>query len=243
MLEIAICDDDPSIIAYLAAILERNADLLPEPFHIRLFNQGAALLAALPFDIIFLDIELGDTTGIRAAEEIRKGYEQTVLVFVSAHESYCKELFRFDTAGFLGKPVDSAQLRELLPRIYKKLHVPSATFTYRTKDAVCRTPVSDILFFETHGHQVEMHTRDKRGCFYGKLDEISATLNHPGFMRVHHSFLVNLDNVERFDTNTLVLPGGYILPIAQRRQKEMRHRMMDYYNVKASGSDADNTTT
>jgi DNA-binding LytR/AlgR family response regulator len=247
MLEIALCDDDPSITARLAAILENNARLLPEPFHVQVFNEGAMLLAALPFDIIFLDIELGDTTGIMVAEEIRKRYEYTVLIFVSAHEEYCKELFRFDTTAFLGKPFNSAQVVELLPRIYKKFHIFSKTFSYRIKDTVCRVLLSDILFFETQGHQVELVTRDKRDRFYGKLDEVSATLNHPGFMRTHHSFLVNLDNVERFTNNTLVMPGGYILPIAQRKQAEMRRKMMDYYNIKAdggqdAGSDISNTT-
>jgi hypothetical protein len=41
---------------------------------------------------------------------------------------------------------------------------------------------------------------------------------------------VNLDSVERFTTNSLVMSGGYILPIAQRRQKETRRRIMDCYN-------------
>jgi DNA-binding LytR/AlgR family response regulator len=238
MLEIAICDDDPLITTYLAATLERNADLLSEPFRIQLFNQGTALLAALPFDIIFLDIELGDTTGIRAAEEIRKEYEETVLVFVSAHESYCKELFRFDTTGFLGKPFDSAQVRELLPRINKKLRVPSVTFTYRMKDTICRVPVSDILFFETKARQIELVTRQRRDLFYGKLDEVEATLKHSGFTRIHHSFLVNLDSVERFTNNSLLMSGGYILPIAQRRQKETHRRIMDYYNSNTSENGA-----
>jgi DNA-binding LytR/AlgR family response regulator len=160
---------------------------------------------------------------------------------VSAHEEYCKELFRFDTTAFLGKPFHSAQVAELLPRIYKKFHISSKTFSYRIREMVCRVLLSDILFFETQGHQVELVTRDRRDRFYGKLDEVSATLKHPGFMRTHHSFLVNLDNVERFTNNMLILPNGYILPIAQRKQAEMRRKMMDYYNIK-DASDIDNTT-
>jgi DNA-binding LytR/AlgR family response regulator len=243
MLEIAICDDDPSITAHLAEILENNARLLPEPFKVQVFSEGMALLAGLPFDIVFLDIELGDTTGIMVAAEIRKQYEHTVLIFVSAHEEYCKELFRFDTTAFLEKPFGAAQVVELLPRIYRKFHVSSKTFSYRMKDVVSRVLLSDILFFETQAHLVELVTRDKRDRFYGKLDTVAATLNNPGFMRTHHSFLVNLDNVERFTNTSLILPGGYILPIAQRKQAETRRKMMDYYNIKTSGSDAGNTIT
>ncbi|MDR3303821.1 MAG: LytTR family DNA-binding domain-containing protein [Treponema sp.] len=237
MLEIAICDDDPAVTAYLSVLLERNAGLLPEPFHIHLFNDGTTFVAALPFDVIFLDIELGDTTGIIVAEEIRKKYAQTVLVFVSAHESYCKELFRFDTTAFLGKPCDEAQVRDLLSRLCKKLFVPRTTFTYRTKNTLCRVAVKDILFFETHTRQVELVTLHSRERFYGKLDAVEATLKCPSFTRTHHSFLVNLDNVERFTNNTLIMSGGFILPIAQRRHKETHRSIMDYYNADNGGKE------
>jgi DNA-binding LytR/AlgR family response regulator len=234
MIEIAICDDDLSITAYLEALLERNAGLLPEPFRVQLFTQGAALLAALPFDIIFLDIKLEDTTGIRVAEEIRKLYENTILVFASAHESYCKDLFRFDTAAFLSKPIEDAHVQELLPRLYKKyqgLNTSGRTFTYRVKDAVCRVLMRDIIFFESKTRQIKVVTQDKQDLFYGKLDELELSLNHPGFMRIHQSFLVNLDKVDRFTSNTLILSGDYVLPIAQRKQKETHQKIMDYYNA------------
>lgn len=230
MLRIAICDDDPSITAGIADMLKSNASLLPEPFHIRLFTEGSSLIAALPFDVIFLDIQLGDITGIRAAEEIRKHYENTALVFVSAYESYCKELFRFDTIAFLGKPVEEQQLRELLPRISKKLSTPPKTFIYQVKEMVGRVPVVDILFFESKARQIDLVTLQKRERFYGKLDEVESFLKSPSFTRVHHSFLVNLDNVERFENNTLIMNGGHILPIAQRKQKEIRQIIQEYYS-------------
>jgi DNA-binding LytR/AlgR family response regulator len=153
MLEIAICDDDPSITGFLETTLRASGGLLPEPLHIRVFHEGAAVLAALknnvPFDIIFLDIELGDTTGIVVAEEIRKTFEHMILVFVSAHESYCKQLFRFETTAFLSKPIDEAEVKKLLLRIYKKLRNPRQMFVYQVMDNICRIPLDEILYFES----------------------------------------------------------------------------------------------
>jgi DNA-binding LytR/AlgR family response regulator len=237
VLEIAICDDNPAITAYLADMLRRNAGLLPEPFHIRVFAGGKALLASLPFDIIFLDIELGDTTGILAAEEIRKRNENAVLVFVSAHESYCKELFRFDTTAFLGKPISEQEVRELAPRISRKLREAAKIFTYHVKDSVRRLPLADILFFESKARQIRLAARQHQELFYGKLDEVESAIREQfqqtGFVRIHHSFLANLDYVERFENNALILSGGHILPIAQRKQKEIRRLIMDYYGCLA----------
>jgi DNA-binding LytR/AlgR family response regulator len=237
MVEIALCDDDPAMTGYLETAIQASGPLLGEPLHIQIFNQGAALLAALnqnvPFEIIFLDIELGDTTGIAVAEQIRKdsGHrsdETPVLIFVSAHESYCKQLFQFDTTAFLSKPIDEAEVASLLLRAYKKVRNPLQVFVYHIKDEVCYLPLADILFFESRAHKIEIVTRAAVRTFYGKLDAVEAQLEHPGFVRAHHSILINLDNVERFEKGSLYLPGGRIVSLSRSRQKEACHKIMSY---------------
>jgi DNA-binding LytR/AlgR family response regulator len=233
MLEIAICDDDPAITGFFENTLKASEHLLPEPLHIQVFHQGAAVLAALtndtPFDIIYLDIELGDTTGIAVAEQIRKKFAEPVLIFVSAHESYCKQLFRFDTTAFLSKPIDEAEVKSLLLQVYKQIRNPQQIFTHYIKDDIVRTPLGDILFFESRMHKIDMITKKDVKTFYGKLDEVETQLKQPGFVRIHHSMLVNLDNVERFEKSTLFLPDGRKLPLARNKQKEVRRKIMDYY--------------
>jgi DNA-binding LytR/AlgR family response regulator len=229
MIEIAICDDDSAITASIAAILRRNAGIMPKPLHIQKFSTGRALIKALPFDIIFLDIELGDTTGILAAEEIRNRCADLTLVFVSAHESYCKELFRFDTTAFLSKPIDEKEVQELLSRLSQKFSLPRKIFSYRVKENMRRIPLADILYFESKARLVTIVAREKQEVFYGKLDEVAKDINSPNFVRIHKSFLVNLDNIERFENNSLIINSGHILPIAQRKQREIRRIIMDYY--------------
>jgi DNA-binding LytR/AlgR family response regulator len=237
MLEIALCDDDPSITGFLETTLKASGRPLGEELHIQAFHQGAAVLAVLqeaarnqkaPFDIIFLDIELGDTTGIAVAEQIRKAFAAPILVFVSAHESYCKQLFQFDTTAFLSKPVDGAEVQALFLRIYQKLRNPKAVFTYSIKEEECWIPLADILLFESRAHKIEIVTKDGVKTFYGKLDEVEAQLMNPGFVRTHHSMLVNLAHVERFEKSTLFLPGGRILPLARNRQKEAGRKIRNY---------------
>jgi DNA-binding LytR/AlgR family response regulator len=239
MIEIAICDDDPSITGYLETIVKDAGSMLPEPLHIQVFHQGTAFLAALnqktenrpgsPFDIIFLDIELGDTTGLAVAEQIRKDFADLPLIFISAHEDYCKQLFRFNTTAFLEKPINAGEVKAQLLRICKNLRNPLQVFISSVKDDIIRTPLRDILYFESRGHKIEMVTKTDIQTFYGKLDEVEAQLKHPGFVRIHYSQLVNLDNVERFEKSVLFLPGGRRLPLARARQKEVRRKIMDYY--------------
>jgi DNA-binding LytR/AlgR family response regulator len=234
MIEIAIGDDDPAITELLENMLNRYVHLIPEPLHIQCFHQGATILEVLknksPFDMIFLDIEFGDITGIAIAEQIRKHSDSMALIFVSAHESYCKQLFRFGTTAFLGKPIDENELKDVLLRMYKHLRNPHQVFSFRVKDDMIRIHLSDILFFESKMRKIELVTRHEVCVFYGKLNDVENQLKCPGFVRIHHSYLVNLDNVEQFEKNELVLPGGYQVPLARGRQKEIRRKIMDYYD-------------
>jgi DNA-binding LytR/AlgR family response regulator len=250
MIEIAICDDDPTITGLLERTLQEAGHLLPEPLHIRTFYQGEAALAAIkqeagdssgrPFDIIFLDIELGDTTGIAVAEQIRSeaghGADRyPTLVFVSAYESYCKQLFQFDAAAFLSKPIDRAEVKAVLLQAYKKLRNPRQVFVYQFNGGISRIPLGDILYFESRMHKIEIVTKNEVKSFYGKIDEVEAQLRDPGFVRIHHSMLVNLENAERLEKNTLSFSGGRTLPLARGRQKEVRQKIMDYYRNSPNG--------
>jgi DNA-binding LytR/AlgR family response regulator len=244
MLEVAICEDEPLLARSLERLLQDSAHVIPDPLHIRVFYKGADLLAALsgetavPFDILFLDIELGPpgaaTTGVNIAAEIRKRFTSAILIFVSAHESYCKDLFRYDTFDFLSKPVDPLQLQDALRRSYQRLKKPSLFFSYRAKNETCRIPFAEILYFEIARHKVRIVTLQGEREFYGKIDEVEAELRREYmaqacFVRAHHSLLVNLEHVEKIArNNTLVMRGGRSVPLSRARADEVRRQIMEY---------------
>jgi DNA-binding LytR/AlgR family response regulator len=188
-----------------------------------------------PFDILFLDIELGDTTGITIADEIRKRFDTTLLIFVSAHESYCKDLFRYDTFDFLSKPVDEHQLQDALKRSYQQLKKSSIFFSYHVKNYTYRLPFDEIIYFESVLHKVKIVTLQGEHEFYGKIGDVEAELAHKFlrqacFARVHHSLLVNLEHVEKIAPNdTIVLHGGRTIHLARSRVGEVRRQMMTYF--------------
>jgi two-component system response regulator AlgR len=149
-------------------------------------------------------------------------------------------LFQFDTTAFLSKPITGDDVKSVLLRISSHLRDPRKVFMYRFHDEMTRISLAGILYFESNGHKIEIVTREDRGeplvrTFYGKLDEVEAQLKHPGFLRIHQSLLVNLDNVERFSKSTLFLPGGRIVTMAQNRQREIRSKIMDYYTGTSRG--------
>jgi two-component SAPR family response regulator len=126
-INIALCDEDPAVTAQLETLLNSRRHPLRGPLQIHCFHQSAALCAALtpkaadpwliPFDVIFLAL---DTVDLAAVERIRAEYETPLLVFMSADDSCCKDLFDFQPCAFLGKPLAEADVTEVLRRISKR---------------------------------------------------------------------------------------------------------------------------
>ncbi|MDR2519242.1 MAG: LytTR family DNA-binding domain-containing protein [Spirochaetaceae bacterium] len=222
-----------TVHAELADMLKRGGARLPLGFELCLCASAHELAAALDlevFDALFLDIEPDDERAAQTVAEIQRCPRLPALVFVSAHEAYCRRLFRSGSAAFLTKPVREIELWEILNRITGTQDADPPAFTYRQKDRLCRVPVEDILFFESNVRKVRVVTSEEEAWFYRKLDQVEADLPGANFLRIHHSFLVNLDKIEGFTRSQVLLGGDYRLPISQRREEEARARMAAYYS-------------
>ena len=81
-----------------------------------------------------------------------------------------------------------------------------AMFTFKEKKATVRVFCEDIMFFESYGHYITVHMKDKSTyTFRGRLEEIDEVLEKHGFMRVHRGFIVNPSYVHRVRCTALSL--------------------------------------
>lgn len=118
MINIAICDDDRMATESLEKILYEIAAESNITIRCESFYGGTALTEVIYeqrsyFDLIYLDIEMDDMSGIHTALQLRDLALPVLIVYVSAHEEYLKELFRTEPFRFLSKPVKKTELREV----------------------------------------------------------------------------------------------------------------------------------
>ena len=110
MLKIAICDDDVKMTGMLDTILEKIAKRNFVKIDTEVFLDGGELEKAVEekmyFDIIFLDIEMGDEDGITAARKIRETDRNVLIIYVTSHESYMQESFSVRPFRFVVKPIE-----------------------------------------------------------------------------------------------------------------------------------------
>ncbi len=104
MLRIAICDDDKRFTGELEKIIIKECNELKTAIETEIFFDGKTLLNDIDmhrrYDIIFIDIEMRQLDGITTVRKIRENDNKVIIIYVSAYESYCKELFEVNTFRF-----------------------------------------------------------------------------------------------------------------------------------------------
>ena len=87
----------------------------------------------------------------------------------------------------------------------------------------------DILYFESSGRKVVLHTTQRAYEFYDKLNNIEESLKDFRFVRIHKAYLVNIDNVESFQYERLALTDGTILSISEKNRPRLRNEFWHYF--------------
>ena len=221
MLRIAICDDDKILVTQIEEMLNRYLDKKMIDRYIEIFYDGASLERIYEkgdrFDIIYLDIEMSGKNGIEAAKSIRRLDRDVLLIYVSSYETYFMQLFEVEPFRFIKKPINERIIEE------------DAYFEYKYNKTVGKVLIRKIMYFESAGRIVNIHTEESTYRYYGKLDEVERRLvqNKIPFLRIHKSFYVNFHFVDKITFSKLILSDGTVLQISQDRQNIIRKRYLD----------------
>lgn len=227
MYQFFICDDDSSFTSGLESMLSEMLKEHGIAFHIRQFSDPAQVLDALKLgascDLLFLDILFGREKGVSFAKLLRERNWDIELVFISSTSQYALDSYDVYPLHYLLKPVSPDQLCVVLERFLER-HTPHL-LSLTTPQGMIRIPVTDVLFFEIYRHIIEIHlcSGDSQS-WRGTLQELESTLPEGRFVRIHRSFLVNLEHIARIGHNQLRLSSGDLIPMSKT----------DYSNVQVN---------
>lgn len=242
MINIAICDDEVSVAAgieeFLYQLGKENQILLS----CDVFSDGITLLESIKqghiYDLLYLDIEMKEMDGIKAAEEIRERELPLLIIYVSSHERYWKELLATEPFDFITKPVTKEALVKVFQKAYRRLSEKPEYFSYTYNKTVYKLPLSQITYFESANRVVYIHMAgekqrlqsDYTSCaenkFYGKMGDIEKQLQKGKgrFLRIHQSFLVNFTYIKSMSFNEVTLMDNTVLQVSDERQKKARQQ-------------------
>ena len=228
MLQIAICDDEPAFCRQVAEYSERLSESLEIPVSISIYTSPMELLSrdSLP-DVLFLDIQMGEYNGIEIAREIRKRSSDLVLIFMTNYIQYAIEGYTVQAYRYLLKPITYTQfcdeVRDVFALRRKREPVP-----IHTASGDYFLAVEDIRYIETaYGKKLLIHSNQGILETNGTLSPWESVLGN-NFFRVHNSFLVNMKDIRKLETNSIFLSTGECIPLSRHRRNALQSALMNY---------------
>ena len=232
-MHVAICDDSEIARELLVEFFSYYCANKAISYEIEQYETAVPLICDVEegarFDIVFLDIYMGELLGIDAAHKLRELGYQGKIVFLTASPDFALAGYDVEAAGYLLKPLAFQTFSRMMDRMVK--YFKGSTYPIRQRSKVIRIPYDEIYYIESRNSKCILHGKKEDYIIYKQLDKITEELNDRRFLRCHQSFLVNMDYVRFADKEFRMVNGATVL-IRQKDLKAIKQSFLDYVNTK-----------
>lgn len=229
---IGICDDEKETCAQLEEWCYKYGKEKNINVEVYVWYTGESLCDDILnhkeyLDVLFLDIELITTDGIRVGNFIREELKnlETTIIYISSKSSYAMQLFQVQPLGFLIKPLEVEGVEKILNKCIQLYEMKNQEFEYFSKGIFYKIPYKEIIYFYSRNKKINIITNEEKEQFNGKLKAIVQELPH-NFVMIHQSYIINLDYIVEASYELVKMRGGILLNISQPYRKAVRERIM-----------------
>jgi two-component system, LytTR family, response regulator LytT len=227
MITVIAIDDEPLALQLVTGYIEKTAGL-------KLIGKFDNPLDASDFlidksvDLIFVDIQMPDLSGIEFTRLLEKGPK---IIFTTAYEKYALEGYKLEIVDYLLKPFSYEEFLTAIHKVQKilrleqkfseKVDVNNEFLFLKSDYKIKRINFNEILYIEGLKDYVKVyiHNTPKPILSLTSLKLLESKLPGNKFMRVHRSFIVNLEKIDTIDRKRIVFGKEYIPVSDQYRDK------------------------
>lgn len=226
----AICDDNDIERELLHTLLQKYFSETSVRCEFTLYDRGNSLYydvtEGISYDIIFLDLFMGDSFGMSIAQKLRDFSYKGKIIFCTVSADYALESYNVFASGYILKPYSLDDIRRTLDRFLPEYQCDS--YRIKQKSRIVYIPLNEIMFVESDNTKCILHrTESREYVIYKKLTQIEEELNDPRFLRCHQSYLVNMNYVREADDVFLLQSGDEVL-IRQKSKKDIQKQFLKY---------------
>lgn len=213
--KIAICDDLDADRQYISGLVDRWAANTGHTVQISMFASAENFLFRYveknDYDILLLDIEMGEMDGVTMAKKLRQDNDTVQIVFITGYSDYISEGYEVAALHYLMKPVKEEKLFSVLDRAAEKLSKNEKVLNFEIGGEMVRVPVYQIRYADVVGNYVTIHASDNLTVKM-TLGELEKELDDR-FFRVSRSAVVNLTQISRVTRTEIKLNDGVDIPL------------------------------
>ena len=228
---IAVCDDDAQVRRQIADILDVYAGACRQMLRYQLFENAEDMLRAAGterFTHYFLDVMMPGMDGMAAAKEIRAFDSEVKLVFLTSFSEYAYQSYRVRAYDYLLKPVQRETQTELLDRMRAEEAEAEACIDVQCGRSIFRIPCARLACLEVNQKKLFFYLTDGQvrtipGTIAGFEAELLA---RPEFIKIHRSYIVNLNQISELSPEGCILFSGKNLPVSRLLYPQVRRAYM-----------------
>ena len=236
---IAICDDIPDFCAMLKESLLAG-NFLNQDDRILEFHSAKEFLEKAPLsevDLLFLDIEMPEMTGIELLRQYRHLFRDTKVVLLTSHLDFVFDGYKYQVYRYLKKPAQPDELAELFHDLDSE-NLLSQTISLHTTDGKdLSVKLQDILYIEVYNNYTYVTTTQqswKSWKCYIRLKDFKLLLPEDYFCQPNQSYLVNMKYIQQLDLKNrqITMPNGTPVDISFRCLKDFKKQYANYQLLK-----------
>lgn len=229
--QIGLCDDEVYQLKVNRLFLQEVAAKNGYDLEYHGFQSGKQLRAYLekqPLDVLFLDIDLVEETGIEIASWVVRDFPHILIVFVTGHREFAEEAFEVEAAGYLVKPYDIKKLDNVMKRVMAQLQAPeesaeSYELVITDENVKKKLDARDILYIERQQARSVIVTRQRSYQVYETITSLCERLGDT-FLRVNQGEVVSISMIRDIKGNTVYMKDGKEITIGRTYRKEVISR-------------------
>ncbi|MEM6361448.1 MAG: LytTR family DNA-binding domain-containing protein [Bacteroidota bacterium] len=242
-LRVIIIDDEKSSSDRLVNLLNAHNLVCVTGVFDTLETALAGIRARKP-EAIFLDVHLHNQTGFDLLRKLERiDFE---IIFTTAHDRYAVDAFKFSAIDYLLKPIDADELANALHRLHERTHgknltarvenllnnlneKENKTIAIPTQEGLTFLDIHDIIRCHADANYTRLHLRNGAPMIVSKnLKQFEELLNPHGFFRVHHSSLINLEFIKKYNKGKggiVFMSDGSEIEVSVRRKEPFMRKL------------------
>lgn len=250
MIKAIIVDDEPSAQEIIRTLIQTNSNEIQICSVCQNIPDSLRDIQHFQPDLLFLDIELADGSGFDILEQLPALTAR--IIFITAHEHYSIQAIKRHAFDYILKPVDPEEFSTALTKAVNNIKqhttppLPDTLVQYFKNLSIRRIAVpnrngftyyntDDIVAIEAEGSYTLIHFSNNKQVLVSRgLRDFELSLSDKGFLRVHKSFLVNMDHVcelHRDDNGYLVMSNGSKIYLSTKDKSEIIKKIKESSNI------------
>ena len=235
-IRILLCDDDPVFLNLLQGTLERILEKLN--LHADIHSCiGPAMLSRGRLescDMAFFDIDFDseDCNGIDIARSLREVNSRALVFFVTNYIEYAPEGFEVQAFRYILKRDLDQVLERYILQAVDAMAESQVCLRLREQDHVTDLPLERIRYLEVLDHYVSIHADSGTYTLGTTLTAMESQLERHGFLRIHKSYLVNMDAIRKFRSRECLLSDGTSLAVGEKNYAKQKQKYMLWKGLK-----------